>query len=97
MEGTAQTRAELKHAMVDLHDDDRRVTDKVGWFDWMNLDIEEHAELERKERLKNVPLSFRSCLKSTSLQDDESSDDAVELYSSTISSNKSLSLSFLDI
>lgn len=47
-------RAELKHAMVDLHDDDRRVTDKVGWFDWMNLDIEEHAELKRKERLKNV-------------------------------------------
>jgi cation-transporting ATPase 13A1 len=54
MEGTAQMRAELKHAMVDLHDDDRRVTDKVGWFDWMNLDIEEHAELKRKERLKNV-------------------------------------------
>ncbi len=47
-------RAELKHAMVDVHDDARRASDKVGWFDWMNLDIEEHAELKRKERLKSV-------------------------------------------
>lgn len=54
MEGTAQMRAELKHAIVDLHDSDRRSSGKVGWFDWMNMDIEEHAELKRKERLKNV-------------------------------------------
>ena len=42
MEGSAKMRAELTHALSDIDDPDRP-TKKIGWFDWMDMDIEEHA------------------------------------------------------
>ena len=66
MEGTAKMRAELNHALSDLDNPDRPSTN-VGWFDWMNMDIEEHAErkkAEKRERegktvLDTLPRSMR--------------------------------------
>jgi cation-transporting ATPase 13A1 len=52
LEGTAKLRAELTHALSDLDDPNR--VDKVGWFSWMNMDIEEHAKLKRREKEKSV-------------------------------------------
>ena len=42
MEGSAKMRAELTHALSDIDDPDRP-TKKIGWLDWMDMDIEEHA------------------------------------------------------
>jgi cation-transporting ATPase 13A1 len=53
MEGAAKMRAELKHSLADIYDESRPV-DKVGWFDWMNMDIEEHAERKKREKEKSV-------------------------------------------
>lgn len=46
-------RAELTHALADLDDPDRP-TKKIGWFDWMEMDIEEHAARKRREKEKSV-------------------------------------------
>lgn len=46
-------RAELKHSLADIYDESRPVG-KVGWFDWINMDIEEHAERKRREKEKSV-------------------------------------------
>lgn len=53
MEGTAKLRAELTHALGDLNDPDRP-PEKVGWFTWMQMDIEEHARLKKREKEKSV-------------------------------------------
>jgi cation-transporting ATPase 13A1 len=53
MEGANKMRAELEYAFADINDVNRK-TDKLGWFDWMNLDIEEAAELKKKEKIQNV-------------------------------------------
>ena len=53
MEGATKMRAELEHSLGDLNDPNRP-TKKVGWFDWMNMDIEEHAERKKREREKTV-------------------------------------------
>ena len=53
MEGTNKMRAELHHALQDLNDPDRP-TEKIGWFDWMNMDIEEHADRKKREKEQNV-------------------------------------------
>jgi len=53
MEGTNKMRAELEHAFSDINDPNRRV-DKIGWFDWMEMDIEEHAERKKREKEKTV-------------------------------------------
>ncbi|KAL9188926.1 hypothetical protein ACHAXT_011416 [Thalassiosira profunda] len=53
MEGSAKMRAELTHALSDL-DDPRRATKKVGWFDWMEMDIEEHAARKKREKEQSV-------------------------------------------
>ena len=42
MEGSTKMQAELTHALSDIDDPDRP-TKKIGWFDWMDMDIEEHA------------------------------------------------------
>jgi len=47
MEGTAKLRAELEYALADVNNPDRP-KDKLGWFSWMNMDIEEHAKLKKK-------------------------------------------------
>ncbi len=53
MEGTAKMRAELTHALLDL-DDPNRPSSQIGWFDWMNMDIEEHAARKKREKEKSV-------------------------------------------
>lgn len=47
MEGTTKLRAQLEHSFQDLNDPGRR-TKKIGWTDWMDMDIEELAA-EKKE------------------------------------------------
>ena len=55
-------RAELTHALSDLNDPNRP-TKKVGWFDWMQMDIEEHAARKKREKeqsvLDSLPKSMR--------------------------------------
>lgn len=53
MEGSAKMRAELAHALADI-DDPNRPTAKIGWFDWMDMDIEEHAARKKREKEKSV-------------------------------------------
>jgi len=53
MEGTTKLRAELTHALSDLNDPDRPAA-KTGWFSWMQMDIEEHAALKKREKEKSV-------------------------------------------
>lgn len=59
MEGTNKMRAELEHALSDINDPNRPA-DKMGWFDWMSMDIEEHAERKKeKSVLDSLPKSMR--------------------------------------
>ena len=62
MEGTNKMRAELEHALSDINDPNRPA-DKMGWFDWMGMDIEEHAERKKREKersvLDSLPKSMR--------------------------------------
>lgn len=55
-------RAELTHALSDLNDPNRP-TKKIGWFDWMEMDIEEHASRKKREKetsvLDSLPKSMR--------------------------------------
>lgn len=53
MEGSAKMRAELEFALSDINDPDRP-TEKMGWFDWMDMDVEEHAERRKREKEKTV-------------------------------------------
>eukprot|EP00956_Cyclotella_meneghiniana_P036254 scaffold123263_cov30-Cyclotella_meneghiniana.AAC.1 len=54
MEGTAKLRAELTHALSDVNDPHRHTKDKPGWFDWMDMDIEEAAALKKRRMEKSV-------------------------------------------
>ena len=53
MEGTNKMRAELEHALSDINDPNRPA-EKMGWFDWMSMDIEEHAERKKREKERSV-------------------------------------------
>ena len=54
MEGTTRLRAELEHSLVrDLNDPNRRIK-KIGWTDWMDLDVEELAAEKKRDREKTV-------------------------------------------
>ena len=53
MEGATKLRAQLEHSLSDINDPDR-FQGKMGWFDWMELDIEEAAARKRKEKEKTV-------------------------------------------
>lgn len=46
-------RAELTHALSDI-DDPNRPAKKLGWFDWMDMDIEEAAAAKKREKEKSV-------------------------------------------
>ena len=52
MEGSAKLRAELEHTFADINDPNRR-TKKLGWFDWMDMDIEELAVEKKKDKEKS--------------------------------------------
>eukprot|EP00985_Skeletonema_marinoi_P000090 scaffold25_cov69-Skeletonema_marinoi.AAC.4 len=55
MEGSAKLRAELSHALGDITDENRYdSTKKLGWFDWMNMDIEEHAAVKKRMKEQSV-------------------------------------------
>jgi virulence-associated protein VapD len=53
MQGSTRYRAELEHAMREVNNAQRR-TKKIGWFDWMDMDIEALAEEKRKDLQKSV-------------------------------------------
>ena len=53
MEGATKLRAELEHSFADINDPNRR-TKKIGWFDWMDMDIEELAAEKKKDKEKSV-------------------------------------------
>lgn len=53
MEGSTKLRAELEHSFADINDPNRR-TKKIGWFDWMDMDIEELAAEKKKDKVRNV-------------------------------------------
>mmetsp|Transcript_13694 Transcript_13694/g.21164 ORF Transcript_13694/g.21164 Transcript_13694/m.21164 type:complete len:1551 (-) Transcript_13694:1328-5980(-) len=53
MEGQTKMRAELEHSLDDINDPNRRAK-KIGWMDWMDMDMEEHAERKRREKERNV-------------------------------------------
>ena len=53
MEGAHKLRAELEHRFADINDPNRRIK-KLGWFDWMDMDIEELAAEKKKDKEKSV-------------------------------------------
>jgi cation-transporting ATPase 13A1 len=62
MEGATKLRAELEHTFADINNPDRR-TKKLGWMDWMDMDIEELAAEKKKDKeksyLDSLPKSMR--------------------------------------
>eukprot|EP00980_Cylindrotheca_fusiformis_P025323 scaffold13478_cov132-Cylindrotheca_fusiformis.AAC.16 len=53
MEGSTKLRAELEHTFQDINDPNRR-TKKIGWFDWMDMDIEELAAEKKRDKEQSV-------------------------------------------
>jgi manganese-transporting P-type ATPase len=53
MEGSTKLRAELEHSFADINDPNRR-TKKIGWFDWMDMDIEELAAEKKRDKERSV-------------------------------------------
>lgn len=53
MEGSTKLRAELEHSFQDINDPKRR-TKKIGWFDWMDMEIEELAAEKKRDKEKSV-------------------------------------------
>jgi len=53
MEGQTKMRAELQHSLDDINDPNR-YTKKIGWTDWMEMDMEEHADRKKREKEHNV-------------------------------------------
>jgi len=53
MEGTTKLRAELEHTFGDINNPNRR-TEKLGWFAWMDMDIEELAAEKKRDKIKSV-------------------------------------------
>jgi manganese-transporting P-type ATPase len=53
MEGLNKMRAEFEHSLGDINDPNRPAS-KMGWFDWMEMDLEEHAARKKREKERNV-------------------------------------------
>ena len=53
MEGSTKLRAEIEHSFRDINDPNRR-TQKIGWYDWMDMDIEELAQEKKRDKERNV-------------------------------------------
>ena len=53
MEGATKLRAELEHSFQDLDNPNRR-TAKIGWSDWMDMDMEELAAEKKRDKERNV-------------------------------------------
>ena len=54
MEGTTKMRAQLEYALADINNPDRRKSDKVGWFDFLSMDIEEAADAKKRAKEQSV-------------------------------------------
>jgi cation-transporting ATPase 13A1 len=53
MEGTAKMKAQLEHSYDDVNDPNRR-NRKLGYFDWVGMDLEEHAAQKKRDKEKTV-------------------------------------------
>jgi hypothetical protein len=53
MEGSAKMRAELTHALSKIADPNR-LTKKIEWFNWMDMDIKEHTARKKREKEQSV-------------------------------------------
>lgn len=53
MEGAHKLRAEFERSLGDIDDPQRRVG-KLGWMDWMEMDIEELAAEKKRDKEKSV-------------------------------------------
>ena len=53
MEGATKLRAQLEHSLHDLDDPNRRIK-KIGWMDWMDMDIEELAAEKKRDKERSV-------------------------------------------
>ncbi|KAG7356824.1 cation-translocating ATPase [Nitzschia inconspicua] len=53
MEGSTKMRAQIEHSFRDINDPNRR-TKKIGWFDWMDMDIEELAAEKKRDKERSV-------------------------------------------
>lgn len=53
MEGATKMKAQIEHSFKDINDPNRR-TKKIGWFDWMDMDIEELAAEKKKDKERSV-------------------------------------------
>jgi manganese-transporting P-type ATPase len=62
MVGVTRYRAEFEHAFQDVNNAERR-TKKIGYFDWVDMDIEQLAEEKKKDKhrsvLDSLPKSMR--------------------------------------
>ncbi len=54
MEGTTKMRAQLEYALSDINNPDRRKNDKLGWFDFLSMDIEEAADAKKRAKEQTV-------------------------------------------
>ena len=80
MEGTNKMRAELEHALSDINDPNRPA-EKMGWFDWMSMDIEEHAERKKRENAREQKI--QDLMKSQGLSRSAAEKFAGRSYSQT--------------
>jgi len=53
MQGSTVYRAEFVHSLGDVNDPNRRVK-KIGWTDWMDMDMEELVEEKKKDLQQSV-------------------------------------------
>ncbi|GAX25788.1 cation-transporting ATPase 13A1 [Fistulifera solaris] len=53
MEGATKLRAQFEHSFHDLDDPNRRIK-KIGWMDWMDMDIEELAAEKKRDKEQSV-------------------------------------------
>ena len=53
MEGSTKLRAELEHSFADINNPNRR-SKKIGWFDWMDMDIDELIAEKKRDQEKSV-------------------------------------------
>lgn len=58
MEGATALRSTLNFAIQDIDNPDRVDSSKMGWFDYLNMDIEEANELKRKQKKEKAGLSI---------------------------------------
>ena len=59
MQGSTIYRAELEHSLGDINDPNRRIK-KIGWTDWMDMDMEELVEEKKRDAQQSVADSLKA-------------------------------------